>query len=314
MTVTDLPPRGGFVHPALFYASDEEYLRVLVPFLTDGLALGYPVAAAVPRERLALLREALGDAATDVLLIDMEVEGRNPGRIIPGVLRRFADGHPEGRVRIVGEPVWAGRSDVEYPACAQHEALINLAFAGRDVSIVCPYDTSALDERALTDALATHPEVWEASRRYDSGHYDPDDVVVRYNRVLDVPADAALLSVATTADLRGARRFATAEAERLGLSAERTAQVALVVTELVTNSLRHTGAGCRLAVWRDPDHVVCGVRDGGRLTDPLAGRRPAAPDQDGGRGLLVVNHLADLVRTHTSPDGTSVHAFLRLAD
>ncbi|MGM1057670.1 anti-sigma factor RsbA family regulatory protein [Saccharothrix sp. Mg75] len=311
MTVTELPPAGDFVHPALFYGSDEEYLRVLVPFVTDGLALGHPVAAAVPGERVALLREALADAADDVLLLDMEVEGRNPGRIIPGVLRRFADGHPDAHVRIIGEPIWAGRSADEYPACAQHEALINLAFAGRDVSIVCPYDTTALDERVLTDALATHPEVWEATRRYGSGHYAPDAVVGRYNEPLDTPADAAALDAATTADIRGARRFATAEAQRLGLTAERVAQVALIVTELVTNSLRHTGGGCRLTVWRDPGHVVCAVRDGGHLTDPLAGRRPAGADRSGGRGLLVVNHLADLVRTYTTPHGTTVRAYLR---
>ncbi|MDU0287864.1 hypothetical protein [Saccharothrix longispora] len=47
MTVTDLPPRGGSVHRALFHASDEEHPRALVPFLVDGLAPGHPVAAAV---------------------------------------------------------------------------------------------------------------------------------------------------------------------------------------------------------------------------------------------------------------------------
>ncbi|MFT7837981.1 anti-sigma factor RsbA family regulatory protein [Saccharothrix sp. BKS2] len=312
MTAATAPPPGDFVHPAVFYASEEEYLGLLVPFVLDGLELGHPVAASVPGARLRLLRDALGAAAAEVLLLDMEVEGRNPGRIIPGVLRRFADDHPERHVRIIGEPIWAGRTDVEYPACAQHEALINLAFAGRDVTIACPYDTAALDEHVLVDALATHPEVWETTRRYGSGDYAPDAVVGRHNRPVDAGPDAAELPVTATAGIGAARRFAVAEAERLGLPAGRTADLALVATELVTNSLRHTGAGCRLSLWRDGDHLVCAVGDGGRLTDPLAGRRPADRDREGGRGLLMVNHLADLVRTHTTPHGTTVYAFLRL--
>ncbi|NEY36638.1 hypothetical protein GTU99_31595, partial [Streptomyces sp. PRKS01-65] len=151
-------PVDPFVHPALFYRDDEEYLRGTVPFVREGLAAGEPVAVAVPGERLALIREALGDAADGVRMLDMREAGRNPGRIIPGVLRAFADAQPEGRrVRIIGEPIWAGRSDTEYPACVQHEALINAAFQGRTVTILCPYDAHRLDERVLADAHATHP-------------------------------------------------------------------------------------------------------------------------------------------------------------
>lgn len=39
------------------------------------------------------------------------------------------------RVHIVGELVWADRGPAEHPACAQHEALINSAFQGREVTI-----------------------------------------------------------------------------------------------------------------------------------------------------------------------------------
>ncbi|MEU4805635.1 sensor histidine kinase [Actinosynnema sp. NPDC023587] len=312
MTDTRVTAPHEFVHPALFYGSDDEYLTALVPFVTDGLREGHPVAVAVPRARLRLLTEALGASSDDVTMIDMETAGRNPGRIIPTVLRRFADANRDGHVRIVGEPIWAGRSTAEYPACAQHEALINHAFAGRDVTIVCPYDTSALDDRVLTDALATHPVVWERRRRYASERYAPDAVVDRYNRPLDAGPDAVDLLVATTAQLREARRFTTGQARRLGLDVERAADLELIATELVTNSLRHTSGGCRLRLWRDFDHVVCAVEDGGHLADRLAGRRPPVPGQYSGRGLLLVNQLADLVRTHTTASGTTTYALLRL--
>lgn len=40
-------------------------------------------------------------------------------------------------------------------------------------------------------------------------------------------------------------------------------------------------------------------------------RRAAAGALDG-RGLLMVNHLADLVRMHTTTEGTMVRAYFRL--
>jgi anti-sigma regulatory factor (Ser/Thr protein kinase) len=313
MTITDIPPLGDFVHPAVFYASDEEYLRLLVPFVVEGLEQGHPVAASVPARQLGLLRDGLGAAADDVLLLDMEVEGRNPGRIIPAVLRRFADSHPGTHVRIIGEPIWAGRTDVEYPACAQHEALINLAFAGRDVTIACPYDTAALDEQVVTDALATHPLVWETGSRYDSDRYAPGAIVDRYNQPCHVDPEAATLQVTTSAAVRDARRFAAGHASRLGLTGTRTADLELITTELVVNGLRYGGGACLLSIWQDGAHLVCTVQDGGHLTDPLAGRRPATLDQDGGRGLLLIHQLADLVRVHTTPQGTTTHVFLPIA-
>ena len=302
----------GFVHPALLYASDEDYLAGLVPFVTDGLDRDPPVAVAVPAPRLRLLRPAV-PAADRVLWIDMGDAGRNPGRIIPAVLHRFADRHPARHVRIVGEPIWPGRSDTEYPACAQHEALINHAFAGRDLTIVCPYDTAGLGPEVIEDARATHPEVWEKQRRGASLDYAPDDVVSRYNRPLPVPADAVELTVASAQRLREARQWASEHAKRLGLTAAtRLADLELVVTELATNSIEHAHTEVRVRLWRVEGHLLCEVHDTGRLTDPLAGRRPPREGQFRGRGLLLVNQLADLVRTVRTPEGTTHYAFLRL--
>src|SRR5690349_24474231 len=93
---------------------------------------------------------------------------RNPGRIIPTVLLAFANAHPGRRVRLIGEPIWAGRSDTEYPACAQHEALINTAFTGRPATILCPYNTRLLDPLWVQDAYRTHPVMLTTTRRWDS--------------------------------------------------------------------------------------------------------------------------------------------------
>jgi anti-sigma regulatory factor (Ser/Thr protein kinase) len=298
-----------FVHPALFYRSEAEYRATIVPFVTTGLELGQPVAVSVPGPRLRLVRDALGDRARDVTLLDMTHEGRNPGRIIAQVLRRFADRHPDRHVRIVGEPIWPSRTGAEYPACVQHEALINAAFAGRDVTILCPYDVAGLDETALADAHATHPVLWDGDGERVSAEYDPDAVIERYNEPLDAPRAESRL-VATAADVTEARHFTMARARAAGLAEERVRDLALIVTELATNSIVHTPGPGQLAVWSEDGHVVCEVRDPGKFADSLAGRRPADPDRPNGRGLLLVNDLADLVRVHSGPEGTVIRAFL----
>jgi anti-sigma regulatory factor (Ser/Thr protein kinase) len=101
-------------------------------------------------------------------------------------------------------------------------------------------------------------------------------------------------------------------ARELGLAGARLGDLELIAGELVTNSLVHTSGPCRLGVWAEDGHLVCEVRDGGRLTDPLAGRRPPGTGGTSGVGLLLVNDLADLVRLHSAADGTTVRALLRL--
>lgn len=310
-----------FEHPALLYAGEREYLDGTVSFVRAGLAAGDPVAVAVPGENLDLIRAGLGSDADAVRLLDMREAGRNPGRIIPGVLRAFADAQPPGRrVRIIGEPIWAGRTTTEYPACVQHEALINAAFRGRTVSILCPYDTRRLDPHVIADAYATHPTVIHAGAdagigvERDSGAYAPEDVVARYNEPLPplrgTPNLALSFSFSFDADsLAPARHLATDEAARLGLTGIRLQDLALVTAELATNSVVHGGGSGTLRVWAEDGYVLCEVHDKGHLADPLAGRRPPTRDQRGGRGLLMVNLVADLVRVYTDGEGTTVRCW-----
>ncbi|MFF3327047.1 anti-sigma factor RsbA family regulatory protein [Streptomyces sp. NPDC002889] len=299
-----------FVHPALFYRSSEEYLAGTVPFIQKGLAVGEPVAVAVPRGNLELIRAELEGSAEAVKFIDMNEAGRNPGRIIPKVLRAFADTHPTGRVRIIGEPIWPGRTEAEYPACVQHEALINTAFHGRNVTIVCPYDAVRLDAAVLADAYTTHPVVVDEGREEPSDTYDPDRAVAAHNQPLARPPGAAATFDFEAERLPDARDFAVARARHLGLAGERLDDFALAVAELTTNSVVHGGGSGAVWVWEEGGQILCEVRDAGHLSDPLAGRRPPQRDQLGGRGLLMVNYLTDLVRVHTGPDGTAIRFHL----
>jgi anti-sigma regulatory factor (Ser/Thr protein kinase) len=304
---------GDFLHPALFYQSQQEYLDGLLPFITDGLEAGQPVLVAVPGPNLALLRDALGPAAADITLADMTDAGRNPGRILGGVLSAFADKHAPRSVRMIGEPIWPGRSEVEYPACVQHEALINNAFAGRDLAVLCPYDVIRLEPAVIADARITHPVLWQAGMpEQDSVAFAPTAVWERYNRPLASGSTAVTYTVNQLADLGGVRQFSAVYGQWFKLPSHITTDLRLIANELATSSLQRNGAPCRLALWQHDGHLICEARDNGHLDDPLAGRRPYSSDTVRGRGLFVVNGLADLVRIYTTAGQTTIHAYLKL--
>ncbi len=297
------------IHIALLYRGDREYLDTVVPFIREGLEKGEPVMVAVPTRKLALIRAALGDDAGRVWLADMTEIGRNPARTFP-YLSELDD--TAGWARFVAEPIWPERAPEAYPACVQNEALFNEAFADRRLMTLCPYDAVGLDEAVLADARATHPKIWQDETVSDSADFAHWDAVRRYNEPLPADPQAVTYTLHSVADLAAARTLAAHVAQSAGLSAGRIGDLQLIVTELATNSLEYTAGDCTLALWQRDASLVCQVSDRGRLDDPLAGRRFPERRTSGGRGLFLVNALADLVRTHTSAEGTTIRVYLAL--
>lgn len=313
MTLREHVHSRGFDHSALLYHSEREYVDSLTHFITEGLEQRQPVLVVVPGDRLITLLSALGDAADDVTMADMVDFGRNPGRILAGQYS-FIERHPDQHVRIVAEPAWVGRSHVEYLACMQHEALANIAFAGSNVTGLCPYDASCLDDSVLSHVRLTHPQVWQHGSRKHCPDYAVETALEWCNQPLTSHPAAVTHIVEQALDLGGARRCAERYGRLLGMGEDRVADLLLVTTELATNSLNHTEGACRLAFWYDSGFVVCEARDLGHWADPLAGRRPPSAGGTGPYGLFVVNAIADLLRTHTTSAGTTVHAYLRRDD
>src|SRR5215467_7074625 len=118
-------------HLALVYRDPGEYANVVSGFLQAGLAAGARGFAMVPAARHADLRAAMNSGSEDLVFADMTGLGANPARIIPVIESFVGDGR--GPVRVVAEPIWPGRTSAENREATKHEALINLAFAGRDV-------------------------------------------------------------------------------------------------------------------------------------------------------------------------------------
>ncbi|MFY9808489.1 MAG: anti-sigma factor RsbA family regulatory protein [Pseudonocardiaceae bacterium] len=300
----------GFLHPVLFYRGSAEYLEGTVRFVRQGLIAGEPVALAVPGPNLRLILTELGNDAERVRLLDMTRAGRNPGRLIPNVLRAFVDSHPNKRVRIIGEHLWSGRTAKEYAACAQHEGLISLALAGRPVTMLCAYDVTRVGPRTLADAEANHPSVIDSSGERTSISFVPEPVTADGNRVCSPAAGPIFTFNATNQTLAG--QFACDHAARLGLGGDH-AELKLIVGELLAGSLVHGAASGTLRIWAERGYLVCEVRHAGRTTDPLGDRPLADPRRPDGRGLLLVHHLSDLVEHRVSPQGTTTRVYVKLS-
>src|SRR5919197_1545673 len=303
-----------FRHEALFYAGRDDFVRRTAAFLRDAVEAEEPTLVVVDAAKIHLLREELDGAADGIRFADMAQVGANPARIIPA-WREFVTRHaPTGRrLRGIGEPIWPGRTAAELAECERHESLLNLAFAGSPSWwLLCPYDTEALDPTVLEEARRTHPFVLEDGfHRPSEAYYGPDAIAAPFADPLPEPPGPTTEVAFEPGPLEALRAFVAREAAEAGFGETQAADLVLAVHELATNSLRHGGGRGTLRVWREPDALICEVRDGGRIDAPLVGReRPAAGRTDG-RGLWLANQLCDLVQIRCFPTGSVVRLHMQ---
>jgi len=313
-----------FRHEALLYAGEAEFVSATSTFIREGLTAGEPVLVVVDAPKIRLLQSALGDHGGAVEFADMAVVGRNPGRILDAWYRFAAERAAAGAgARGIGEPVSAGRSAAELVECQLHEVLLNVAFPPRPAwTLLCPYDTRTLGADTLAEARRTHPFLRHGAEAVASPDFATDGygapgkarVPWRFEDPLpEPPADASPIELAigdaSPADVR--HRVST-HATEAGGSPACAGALALAVSELATNSIRHGGGRGRLRLWRDRGSLVCEVADAGHITDPLVGRRRPTSRQLHGRGLWLVNQLCDLVQVRTAPGHTVVRVQVAL--
>jgi anti-sigma regulatory factor (Ser/Thr protein kinase) len=190
---------------------------------------------------------------------------------------------------------------------------MNLAFEGKPVRALCPYDAGRLEPDVLAAARRAHPELVEAAagRRVCTEYRDETLPQACRAPLGPAPAEAPSLRFGV-GDLARVRSLVAEAARRAGLGVERREDLVVAVNELATNSVRHGGGAGVLRTWLEPGRLVCEVQDAGVIPDPLAGRTPPEPGGVGGRGLWLVYQLADLAQVRSGNEGTRVrlHAAL----
>ena len=113
----------GFVHSTGLYGSEEEFVRLVIPFLAHGLEAGEPVTAAFTENNQNLVREVFGDRVS-------YVDARNQYDCPAGTIRRsrelFAEHVAAGarQIRIAGD-VPADQVRGAWDWWARYEAAVN---------------------------------------------------------------------------------------------------------------------------------------------------------------------------------------------
>ncbi|MFB7407511.1 ATP-binding protein [Streptomyces sp. NPDC056202] len=90
----------------------------------------------------------------------------------------------------------------------------------------------------------------------------------------------------------------------------RTADAVLVVSELVTNAVRHTRGPCLLTLAEDGGSLDIAVSDHSEELPDV--HRPFDGDQRGGFGLEIMRRLGDSVRVVPRIGGKTIHVALRV--
>jgi len=112
--------------------------------------------------------------------------------------------------------------------------------------------------------------------------------------------------------LSAVRRFIEAAAAEAGVDRARRSDVVLAASELAANSIVHGGGTGEARAWREPDAFLCEVVDAGVIRDPMVGLRPPPPEQLNGRGLWIVNRVADQLEVHSDEGGSAVRFRVKL--
>jgi anti-sigma regulatory factor (Ser/Thr protein kinase) len=125
-------------------------------------------------------------------------------------------------------------------------------------------------------------------------------------------ATPAAMALTYTTDLSAVRAEVEKQAREASLPERKVIDLVLAVSEVAANTVKHARSPGVLEIVRDEREVVCTIRDGGTITDPLAGRRQPAPDALEGHGLWLVHQVCDLVEMRSDRSGTTIRLHMSI--
>jgi len=303
MRMGALTDRRGYLHEAVLYDSDEEFLGVVLPFLQEGVAAGEPCLVALGAAGTALVWAGVGDIAG--LTFPGDTYDR-PASVIRSNRELFVAQLTDGasRIRVA--------SDVPHPGVgapwegwAPYEAAINRAYAEFPLWGLCAYDTRITPGPVLDDVARTHPYFAAADGpRINPRYQDPaefltqrphsrgDPVETASPPVIDLmdPTPAAARHAVHTAGMIrpdsfrpdsvprdtvrpdpiapgtfqvDPRQRGTPQPGIPQLDATTIEDLVFAVSEAVTNAVTHGRPPIRVRLWTAPDRIVATVTDCG---------------------------------------------------
>jgi anti-sigma regulatory factor (Ser/Thr protein kinase) len=299
----------GNFHEAGFYNSDAEFLALIHPFVTEGLAAGEPVIIGYDERKCDLLRATLRCPEQVAFIGDTSLYA-SPARAIEAYRQQFERHVAAGaeQIRIAGDVPHEGNGG-RFAGWDRYESAVNAVWQAYPVWSRCLYDATTAHDDVRDVVVRTHRRlVTPDGAATASPHYQDVAEFVGLPPTAD-PLEATTPSVRLgDASLKRTRRR-VAEAARGCLDTAAFDELVFALSEAVINAQSYGHSPVAVRVWTAPHRVVVHVHDTGPgPPDPLTGLVPVPEGASGaGLGLWLSHQLREVeVSLITDAEGFTV--------
>lgn len=294
-----------YSHGVLVHHSGEELVEGTRAFVERGLASGAQVLVHSTRERVALLRDALGSHPRLEFGFDEELY-QAPMRTLFAYQQKLAEVPDGGEFWVTGT-VPQGRNQSEQAAWARYESAVNEALSAFAFRALCTYDAESLPGDVVDAAIATHPSLsTDLMLGPSPGYVDPGAFLAHPLAHAPRPpaSPPALVTTVAHLDQLGRLRYLLRTRARAAsaLPQQSIEELLIAVNEVAANGLVHGAPPVHVTLWADIATLTCQVVDSGRgALDPMSGFR--YPGDSGPLGLWAARQLVDDVLIANPPGG-----------
>lgn len=294
--------RTGHVHEAGFYASEQEFLQLIVPFVAEGLDAGEPVVIGYDDYKTRLLRSALRESEAVEFIADARLYA-TPARAIEAYRQLFEHRSKAEQIRIAGDVPHEGNGG-RFAGWDRYESAVNVVWQDYPVYSRCLYDTTTAADRVVDVVERTHRQVVtpdggvRPSWRYQKiPEFDP--LPTADDPLQTTPPWVTLVDATATVIRREVAALAYEVLDPSALS-----ELLFALAEAVGNAEEYGCPPITVRAWTGCDHIVVDVHDTGfGPEDPLTGLVPA-PVSAHGAGLgLWLSHQLERVDIAMITDG-----------
>jgi hypothetical protein len=178
-------------HACAFFHTEEQFYRVLLPFISEGIAAGDRAVHIVDpskRERHVQALAAAGiDADRSLQAQQLEVRRWEEAYLRDGhfdqdaMLALIQEVLEDGRrrkfpmTRLVANMEWALEDRPGVRDLVEYESRLNYILPNYDDTVVCTYDLGKFSASAVMDILRTHPMVIVGDVLQENPFYTPPD-------------------------------------------------------------------------------------------------------------------------------------------
>jgi hypothetical protein len=180
-------------HACAFFHTDDQYYKVLLPFITDGFAAGDRAVHIVDPAKRDKHVKVLADAGIDAkasmesqqlevrlweeaYLRDGHFDQNRMLAFVKDLLSGRRDNFPMSR--IVANMEWALEDRPGVTDLVEYESRLNYLLPEYDDTVVCTYDLGKFSASAVMDILRTHPMVIVGEVMQENPFYTPPDVLL----------------------------------------------------------------------------------------------------------------------------------------